>query len=123
MRIRTVILLSVISTHLTVIPTQVAGASFDAYGNLIQLVNDGSAQSIPVNAATNRITLSGSTYDEGGNLTRLAAGGEVFAYEYDGVGAMKHLQSNTDLVRIFIYNAGDERPAWRTVKGRVESPQ
>jgi hypothetical protein len=36
---------------------------------------------------------------------------------------MKHLQSNTDQVRIFIYNAGDERPAWRTVKGRVESPQ
>jgi hypothetical protein len=91
--------------------THTQTASFDVYGNLIQLVNDGSAQSIPVNAATNRITLSGSSYDEGGNLTRLAAGGEVFAYEYDGVGAMKHLQSNTDLARIFIYNAGDERIA------------
>ncbi|HEX9730995.1 MAG TPA: hypothetical protein VGG06_03305 [Thermoanaerobaculia bacterium] len=32
----------------------------------------------------------------------------MFAYEY---GAMKHLQSNTDLARIFIYNAGDERIA------------
>jgi len=96
---------------LTGAQTHTQTATFDAYGNLIQLVNDGSAQSIPVNAATNRITLAGSSYDEGGNLTRLAAGGEVFAYEYDGVGAMKHLQSNTDLARIFIYNAGDERIA------------
>ncbi|HEX9732117.1 MAG TPA: hypothetical protein VGG06_09030 [Thermoanaerobaculia bacterium] len=59
--------------------THTQTASFDVYGNLIQLVNDGSAQSIPVNTATNRITLSGSSYDEGGNLTRLAAAGEVFA--------------------------------------------
>jgi len=86
-------------------------ATFDVYGNLTQLVSGSDSQSVPVNAATNRITLSGSTYDEGGNLTRLAVGGEVFAYEYDGAGAMKHLQSNTDLARIFIYNADDERIA------------
>ena len=57
--------------------------------------------------ATNRLT--GATYDASGNVTGFTLLGETYQYTYDPLNMMKHLQSNTDQARVFVYDADDER--------------
>ncbi|MEM7355188.1 MAG: RHS repeat-associated core domain-containing protein, partial [Acidobacteriota bacterium] len=57
--------------------------------------------------ATNRLT--GASYDAGGNLTGFTLLGEEVEYDYDPLNMMKHLRSNTDQARVFLYDADDER--------------
>ena len=80
---------------------------YDAFGNILRLITEGSVETTPVNDATNR--LSAATYDAGGNLTNLTVGGESYQYTYDPLNAMKYLQSTDGQARVFLYDADDER--------------
>ena len=83
--------------------------TYDDYGNITQLVTNGQAVTLPA-LSTNR--LGGAfAHDAAGNLTKFALDGEVAEYTYDALNMMKHLRTNTDLARIFLYTAGDERLA------------
>ncbi len=85
-------------------------ASFDNFGNIQQLSTPGfSALNLNPSATTNRLGLSGAQYDAAGNLTDITIGSESFDYAFDGANMMKHLRSNTDQARVYIYNAEDER--------------
>ncbi len=85
-------------------------ASFDNFGNIQQLSTPGfAALNLNPSATTNRLGLSGAQYDAAGNLTDITLGSESFDYAFDGANMMKHLRSNTDQARVFIYNASDER--------------
>ena len=82
---------------------------YDDYGNITQLVTNGQAIALPV-LSTNR--LGGAfAHDAAGNLTKFVLDSEVAEYTYDALNMMKHLRTNTDLARIFLYTAGDERLA------------
>ncbi|MEM8962984.1 MAG: hypothetical protein AAGD38_15990, partial [Acidobacteriota bacterium] len=87
--------------------THTQSASYDVYGNLTQLITHGATQNLPVNPDTNR--LNAGSYDELGNLTAITLGGEAYQYGYDAIGMMRHLVSNTDRSRVFVYTASDER--------------
>ncbi len=85
-------------------------ASYDNFGNIQQLSTPGfSALNLNPSATTNRFGLSGAQYDAAGNLTDITIGSESFDYAFDGANMMKHLRSNTDQARVYIYNASDER--------------
>ncbi len=85
-------------------------ASYDNFGNIQQLSTPGfSALNLNPSATTNRLGLSGAQYDAAGNLTDITIGSESFDYAFDGANMMKHLRSNTDQARVYIYNASDER--------------
>jgi YD repeat-containing protein len=83
--------------------------AYDSFGNIQSMNTGGVFQSTPTSATNNRLTLTGTTYDPAGNLTRLTLGGETFEYEYDGLSMMRSLVSNTDQAKVFLYNADDER--------------
>ncbi len=83
---------------------------YDDFGNIQQLSTPGfAALNLNPSATTNRLGLSGARYDAAGNLTDITIGSESFDYAFDGATMMKHLRSNTDQARVFIYNASDER--------------
>ncbi len=85
-------------------------ASYDNFGNLTQMITNGASQSMSPSSSTNRLGLSGTVYDAGGNLTRVRySSSEIYQYTYDAANMMKHLQSNTDQASVYIYNADDER--------------
>ncbi len=85
-------------------------ASYDNFGNITQMITHGASQTMSPNSSTNRLGLSGTTYDAGGNLTRVRySSSEIYEYTYDAANMMKHLQSNTDQASVYIYNADDER--------------
>ncbi|MCP4309596.1 MAG: hypothetical protein GY788_32915, partial [bacterium] len=85
--------------------------SYDTLGNITSLTTDGSVQPTPTDPATNRLQSPLAQYDGAGNLTTLDFGSERYEYTYDGVNMMKYLRSDTDLARIFLYSADDERIA------------
>ncbi len=85
-------------------------ATYDNFGNIQQLSTPGfAALNLNPSATTNRLGLSGAQYDAADNLTDITLGSESFDYAFDGANMMKHLRSNTDQARVFIYNASDER--------------
>ena len=86
-------------------------ATYDDFGNLTRLTTSGSARSLPTSTSTNRLFAPLAKYDPAGNLVELTNDGELYRYTYDSSNKLKHLQSNTDLARIFLYNAQDERIA------------
>ncbi|MEM7353821.1 MAG: RHS repeat-associated core domain-containing protein, partial [Acidobacteriota bacterium] len=81
--------------------------TYDPYGNITSLDTNGSEITTEVDTATNRLT--GASYDAGGNLTGFTLLGEQYEYDYDPLNMMKHLRSNTDQARVFLYDADDER--------------
>lgn len=78
--------------------------TYDVYGNLTSLVNDGVTIDLPVEAATNRLSSTlGLTYDATGNVTQSPVG--VYAYNQGGM--IKSVDNNA----YYIYTADDERIA------------
>lgn len=86
-------------------------AAYDNYGNLTSLTTNGSTQALAVDASSNRLSGLSASYDGAGNLTDINYGSERYEYEYDAANMVKHLRSNQDLARIYLYNASDERIA------------
>lgn len=85
--------------------------TFDVYGNITSLTTHGTTLSTPTDVTSNRLQGPLAQYDGAGNLTSLDYGSEEYAYDYDAVNMMKHLRSNNDISRIYLYNADDERIA------------
>ena len=82
---------------------------YDAFGNLNQITTDGSAQTISIDSATNRL-LAPATYDPAGNMT--AWGG--YTYTYDPLNAMTVLTGGT-LNKAYTYDAQGERVSFKDV--------
>jgi len=86
--------------------------SYDDYGNITSLTTNGSTLTTSTSTSTNRLTGLSASYDAGGNLTAITyPNGEEYQYTYDSSNMMKHLQSNRDVARVYLYNADDERVA------------
>ena len=83
-------------------------ATYDNFGNITNLTTAGSSFPIPVSSTTNRLGGTGTTYRADGSLSTMTAGGEPFAYTFDGLGQMKYLQSQSE-ARVFFYDASDDR--------------
>lgn len=81
--------------------------SYDPSGNVTSLQTNGTLITTDVSPATNRLT--GAQYDAGGNVLGFTLFGETFDFQYDPLNRMKHLRSNTDQARVFLYDSDDER--------------
>jgi RHS repeat-associated protein len=85
--------------------------SYDALGNITALTTAGATQGTPTSSLTNRLTGLGATYDAGGNLTGITLAGQQQAFGYDALNLMRTMETTSDLVRAFVYDADDERVA------------
>lgn len=86
-------------------------ASYDDYGSISGITTNGILFSTPTDPTSNRLNAPLATYDGAGNMTAFDSAGERYEYVYDATSKLKQLRSNTDLSRIFLYNAADQRIA------------
>ena len=82
--------------------------TYDRFGNITRVTTNGSASTVGVSSATNRLAALGTLYDAAGNLTARGVGLDARQFAYDPFNMLRTLQ-DAGQHRDYIYTADDER--------------
>ena len=84
--------------------------SYDAFGNITRVVENGQVQEIPVSQTSNRLAQASFGYDIAGNLTRASLGGVSFQMTYDPLSRLTTM-TGEGTTRAYAYTSDGERIA------------